>query len=530
MPEPAVIIGAGPAGLTAALTLLQAGRPVHVLEASDVVGGLSRTVQRDGWRFDLGGHRFFTKVPRVRRFWHDILGDEDFLLRPRLSRIFYRGRFFDYPIRPVNALRNLGLAEAVRCVFSYLRARLRPPVDPSSLEAYIVANYGWRLYRHFFATYNTKVWGVPASELSADWGAQRIKGMSLWTAVVEPLRRRFSPARRRGPEVTSLIEEFRYPRLGPGMMWERCADRVTAAGGRIDFGARVCGIERRDGAVVAVIAEVAGTRRRIPCSAVVSSMPLAELARCCEPPAPAAVLASAERLRFRDFLTVALVVDESDGFEDNWIYVHGADVRVGRIQNFGRWSPELVKDGQTCLGLEYFVHQGDGMWERTDDELIALATEELAALGLVAADRVRQGYVVRVPKAYPVYDTGYAERVDVLRDFVADELANLWPVGRNGMHRYNNQDHSMLTAMLAAENILGADHDVWAVNVEADYHEETSEPRVAEPWTEVNTAPERARPSRDERPAGGRDAPIVPCPVHTDGADEDNEDDEVRAA
>ena len=508
MSHPTVVIGAGPAGLTAAMKLVQAGHDVVVLEASDTVGGLSQTVERDGWRFDLGGHRFFTKVPAVQRFWHEVLPDEDFMLRPRLSRIYYRGRFFDYPIKPVNALVNLGPVEALRCVLSYLRARLRPPAQTASLESYIVANYGWRLYRHFFATYNEKLWGVPASRLSADWGAQRIKGMSLWTAVVEPLRNRL----RRGTSqtaVTSLIERFQYPRLGPGMMWERCRDLVLAGGGRIELDAEVVQIERAGGEAVAVHAQIRGVRRRIPCSAVISSMPLAELAQRIDPPAPEPVLDAAGRLGFRDFLTVALVVDAADGFDDNWIYVHAPEVLVGRIQNFGRWSPYLVKDGQTCLGLEYFLHQGDGVWNRSDDELIELATGELGTLGLVAPGRVRQGFVVRMPKAYPVYDPGYAERVEQLREFVASELANVWPVGRNGMHRYNNQDHSMLTAMLAVENILGADHDVWAVNVDADYHEEGAgayRGRGAEGEDELGQ--NGAGPDRGT----GRDAPIVPYP------------------
>ena len=493
-PHPVVVVGAGPAGLTAALRLVQAGRDVLVLESSDAVGGLSRTVERDGWRFDIGGHRFFTKVRAVERFWHELLPGGDFLVRPRLSRIYYRGKFYDYPIKPLNALRNLGMTEAVRCVASYARARARPPRDQSSLEAYIAAHYGWRLYRHFFKTYNEKLWGVPASELSADWGSQRIKGMSLWMAVWEPLRARLPGDDRHGA-VTSLIESFHYPRLGPGMMWERCRDRVVAGGGRVQLGAEVRGVERRAGRAVAVHASVDGVARRIPCSAVISSMPLAELARSFDPPAPATVVEAAHRLHFRDFLTVALIVDAADGFPDNWIYVHEPDVSVGRIQNFGNWSPALVKAGRTCLGMEYFVHEDDGLWSRSDDELVALASAELARLGLVSPGGVQGGHVVRVAKAYPVYDPGYAERVDTIRRFVENEVPNVWPVGRNGMHRYNNQDHSMLTAMLAVENVLGAAHDVWAVNVEAEYHESHS-----------------GRGGRDAGRGTGRGAPVVSRP------------------
>jgi len=471
---PVVVVGAGPAGLTAAYALTKAGVPVVVLEADDVVGGISRTVEREGWRFDIGGHRFFTKVTPVEELWHEILPDEDFLLRPRMSRIYYDGKFYDYPIRPFNALRNLGVVEAVRCVVSYLWVRVRPPKDQSTLEGYIVANYGWRLYRHFFKTYNEKVWGVPASELSADWGAQRIKGMSLWKAVWEPMRTRLVGRRAdKSKQVTSLIEEFQYPKFGPGMMWERCRDLLVDAGVPVLMAASVRSIERGAGGATAVVYEHEGATVRQTASHVISSMPLSGLVRAMDPPAPAPTLRAAADLHYRDFLTVALVVPAHRGFPDNWIYIHYPGVKVGRIQNFGSWSPFMVKDGYTCLGLEYFVFEGDELWSSSDDELVALATKELAAIGLVQPGDVERGYVVRMPKAYPVYDEGYTAAVDAVRDFVAAEVPNVHPVGRNGMHKYNNQDHSMYTALLTAENIAtGSDHDVWAVNVEEEYHEE----------------------------------------------------------
>jgi len=490
-----VIIGAGPAGLTAARELTKAGVTSTVLEADSVVGGISRTVVRDGWRFDIGGHRFFTKVRRVDDFWHEVLGADEFLSRPRSSRIYYDGKFYDYPIKPLNALRNLGPIEAVRCVTSYLWVRVRPPKDQSSLEGYIAANYGWRLYQHFFKTYNEKVWAVPASEISADWGAQRIKGMSLWNAVWEPLRARFAGRRDKSKQVTSLIEQFQYPKFGPGMMWERCRDLVEADGTKVIMETPVTRIRHQDGRAVSVVAEAEGVTTEYPADHVVSSMPFSTLLRSMDPPVPAEVQKAADDLSFRDFLTVALVVPaDKVAWTDNWIYIHAPDVKTMRVQNFGSWSPYLVKDGRNVLGLEYTVHEGDEWWTADDADLIEKGKAELERLGLMDAGDVEAGYVVRMPKAYPVYDESYSRNVDVLRGWLAEHAANVHPIGRNGMHKYNNQDHSMYTAMLTVENILGrGEHDIWSVNVEEEYHEEGSS---------------------GETPRGtggtGRDAPILP--------------------
>ncbi len=495
--DPVVVVGAGPAGLTAALRLRQAGRAATVLEASDSVGGISRTVERDGWRFDLGGHRFFTKVPAVEAFWHEVLPDEDFLMRPRLSRILYRGKLFDYPLKPMNALLGLGVVEAVRCVLSYAFVRVRPPRDQSHFEGWVAARFGWRLYRIFFKTYTEKVWGVPATDIQADWAAQRIKNLSLLTAMTSAFG-----LGGRGKQITTLIEQFQYPRLGPGMMWERARDLVVAEGGQVRLEAPVQRVEHAGGRARAV---VLASGERLAASAVISSMPMPELVRAMTPPPTVDVLAAADGLSFRDFLTVALVVPASAGFPDNWIYVHEPGVRVGRVQNFGSWSPQLVKDGFTCLGLEYFVSEGDDLWKSPDDELVALGTRELAALGLVPEGQVEAGYVVRVPKAYPVYDEGYAERVDVLRRWLDETVPNVHPVGRNGMHRYNNQDHSMLTAMLAVENVVSdAGHDVWTVNVEEDYHETVSADSAVDPDAPT---PSSGRPAAT---GTGREAPLLP--------------------
>jgi protoporphyrinogen oxidase len=494
-----VIIGAGPAGLTAAYELSRAGVASTVLEADDMVGGISRTVQRDGWRFDIGGHRFFTKVKRVDDFWHEILDDDEFLLRPRSSRIYYEGKFYDYPIKLTNALRNLGPVEALRCGLSFCWVRVRPPKDQSTLEGYIVANYGWRLYGHFFKTYNEKVWAVPASEISADWGAQRIKGMSLWDAVWEPLRARLAGARQGSKQVTSLIGQFQYPKYGPGMMWERCRDLVEADGTKVIMQTPVTRIHHEGGRATAVVAEADGVTTEYPTDHVISSMPFPLLLKAMDPPPPAEVQAAADDLAFRDFLSVALVVPaDKVPWTDNWIYIHAPEVKTMRVQNFGSWSPYMVSEGRNVLGLEYTVEEGDEWWTASDDELIAKGKAELEALGLVDAADVEAGYVVRMPKAYPVYDETYQRNVEMLKTWLAENAPNVHPTGRNGMHRYNNQDHSMYTAMLTVENILDdAGHDIWAVNVEEEYHEEHADPA--------------AEASGSGAAKGtGRDAPVLP--------------------
>ncbi len=467
-----VVIGAGPAGLTAAYQLGKAGRTATVLEATEIVGGISQTAERDGWRFDIGGHRFFTKVKPVQNLWHEILPDEDFLLRPRMSRIFYKGKFYDYPLKAFNALGNLGIIEAVRCVLSYLWARLNPPKDQTTFEGFVAARFGWRLYRIFFKTYTEKVWGVPADELQADFAAQRIKNLSLLSAIWNAV----TPSRNQ-KDITSLIEEFEYPRHGPGMMWERCHELVLDQGSDVHFRQPVVKVRHADGNATHVVADAAEGLVEHACTDVVSSMPIPLLVQAMDPPAPEAVQLAAKSLQFRDFLTVALVVPEADGFPDNWIYIHAPEVEVGRVQNFGSWSPQMIPEpGKTCLGLEYFVNEGDELWGADDADLIAQGTQEMIRLGLLEEGRVEKGYVVRMPKAYPMYDATYKENVEILRRWLDENVANVHPVGRNGMHRYNNQDHSMYTAMLTVENIVtGSAHDVWEVNVEAEYHEELSE-------------------------------------------------------
>lgn len=466
--EPKVlIIGAGPAGLTAAYELSRHGITSTIIEATDVVGGISQTVERNGWRFDIGGHRFFTKVSRVEAFWHEILADDEFLLRPRMSRIYYNGKFFDYPLRAVNALANLGVIEAVRCAASYASVRVRPPEDQSNFEGWVAARFGWRLYRTFFKTYTEKVWGIPATEIQADWAAQRIKNLSLGKAVVNAV----TPKGRNSTDVTSLIEQFQYPRLGPGMMWEVCASKVVERGSTINFETTIERLERNGDHLVATLSD--GEVRSF--DYVISTMPINELPELLTPSPPARVDEACTSLKHRDFLTVALVIPEEFAFPDNWIYIHSPEVRVGRIQNYGSWSPYMVKEGQTCLGLEYFVTAGDDLWNADDEDLKNLAIHELEQLGLVPQGTASEAYVVRYPKAYPVYDTHYSSALAEIRSYLELDWPEIFPVGRNGMHRYNNQDHSMLTAMLAADEIAtGVRHDPWTVNVEEDYHEETT--------------------------------------------------------
>jgi len=478
---PVAVLGAGPAGLTAAYRVVQRGLPVIVFEAGEQVGGLARTVVRDGYRFDLGGHRFFTKSAEVEALWEELLGPE-LLVRPRQSRIYWRGRFIDYPLRPADVFAKVGPLEVTRSLASYARARLTRGGAQESYEDWVSSRFGRRLFELFFKTYTEKVWGVGTDELRAEWAAQRISGLSLWSALRAAL-----PGS--GEKPKSLIEEFRYPRLGPGQMWEEMARRVESGGGEVRLGATVEGIEHEHGKVTAVRAG----GERVEVAAAISSIPLRTIAGVAEPAPPREVTLAAAGLRYRDFLTVALPLEGEPPFPDNWIYVHDPEVRVGRIQNFRAWSPWMTPDPRrSCLGLEYFCFEGDDLWSSSDEDLVALGRREVAALGLVDPERVRGGHVVRVPKAYPVYDVEYAERVDRIRDWLGG-LSNLQQIGRNGLHRYNNSDHSMLTAMRAVENLCdGAGHDVWAVNADSVYHETVAADE--QPYRAAPETPAMARP------------------------------------
>lgn len=460
-----VIIGGGPAGLTAAYELVKAGTQPVVLEKRDKVGGLSRTENFKNFYFDMGGHRFFTKAPEVNRMWHEVMG-KDFLLRPRLSRIYYDQKFFYYPLKPLNALLGLGVFRSTRVISSYLRWQVSPFRTEDTFEQWVTNRFGRELFLTFFKTYTEKVWGIPTSELKAEWAAQRIKDLSLKTAVISMF---FKP----GQKIKTLIEEFHYPQLGPGMLWEKVRREVERRGGHVQMERDVVRIEHVDNRITGVVVQGANGTEYIGGTDFISSMPLREFILKLDPPPPAEIVAAAEQLRYRDFLTVCLIVNQPDLFPDNWIYVHDPAVRVGRIQNFKNWSPAMVPDAsKSSLGMEYFCNEGDDLWTMSDADLVELGKREIALVGLAQYEDVQEGCVFRVDKSYPVYDADYREHLDTLREYVGT-LENFQTIGRNGLHRYNNQDHSMLTGMLAVRNALyGELNDLWSVNADTEYHEE----------------------------------------------------------
>ena len=464
-----IVVGAGPAGLTAAYELAKLGLRATVVEADRQVGGLARTVAFRGYRFDVGGHRFFSKIPLVNELWREILG-EDFLLRRRLSRIRYGGRMFAYPLRPLDALANLGPVEALRVGLSYAHAKAFPGREERSFEQWVANRFGNRLYEIFFKSYTEKVWGIPCSEISADWASQRIRNLSLGEALRNAL---LGTGRTRDGEIiTTLIDQFQYPRLGPGMMWERCRDLCEARGVPTHCGLRIERFVHRDGRVRhAVARDEDGAPVELAGDDFIASMPIGDVVRALDPAAPGEVLRAANALRHRDYLTVVLIVRREHVFPDNWLYVHSPDVRVGRIQNYKNWSPAMVPDSsRTSLGLEYFLWGHDAEWTWPDERLIEHGVEECARIGLIEPGEVEDGTVLRMKHAYPIYDLDYAENLAIVRRHLA-RFPNLQIIGRNGQHRYNNQDHSMLAGVWAARNVAGAAYDVWEINTEQEYLE-----------------------------------------------------------
>jgi protoporphyrinogen oxidase/uncharacterized membrane protein YciS (DUF1049 family) len=473
-----VIIGAGPAGLTCAYELSKHSDTCVILEGDHIVGGISRTVEYSGFRFDIGGHRFFTKVPYIQKIWQEILGEE-FLIRQRKSRIFYNGRFFDYPLTYRNALHNLGITESVRVFASYLAAKGFPHRREDNFEQWVSNRFGKRLYEIFFKTYTEKVWGISCDQLSSQWAAQRIKNLSLSEALKHAIFNRSTD--KSGEVITSLIEKFYYPRYGPGMMWERCREKLEKSGNCIDLNRRVSKIYHAHMKISGVQAVSAGGEKvEYGASHLISSMPLRHLIFAFDPPPPAQVLNAAGELRYRDYFTVVLIIDKPHIFDDNWLYIHSADVLMGRIQNYKNWSPDMVPDvSKTSLGLEYFLWKDDPLWNKPDAELIELGMSECVRIGLIAREDVLQGTIVRMEKAYPVYDAEYDDNLDIIRNYVSG-FENLQTIGRNGLHRYNNQDHSMLTGIYAARNLYGATHNIWQVNTEKSYLEESETERADE--------------------------------------------------
>jgi protoporphyrinogen oxidase len=517
-----VIGGAGPAGLTAALELLRRSDIMPlVFEADSQVGGISKTVNYRGNRMDLGGHRFFSKSDWVMRWWQEILplaegqteaatplrinyqqqthdlipgalapssSDAVMLVRHRLSRIFYRRRYFDYPLKlSASTLQNMGLLETLRIGFSYSQAQLNQRWPEKSLEDFFVNRFGERLYRTFFKDYTEKVWGVPCREISAEWGAQRIKGLSVTKAITHAVAGRFrtSADTAQKQTETSLIERFLYPKLGPGQMWEEVARKIAARGGEICLRHRVIGLERREQEITGVVVkdETSGAVQTVPCGNFISTMPVRDLTAMLKP-SDDNVIRIAEHLPYRDFMTAGLLLKRMISADpraaahgmppDNWIYIQEPDVKIGRLQVFNNWSPALVANEATIwLGLEYFCREGDDLWSMNDSTFLDFAARELEKMGMIDRRDVLDGTVVRVPKAYPAYFGEYRE-FDTVRAYL-DGFMNLYPIGRNGMHRYNNQDHSMLAANGAVNSILNSGAgktDIWDINAEDDYHEE----------------------------------------------------------
>jgi protoporphyrinogen oxidase len=493
------IIGAGPAGLTAAYLLSKSDVPVTVLEADPIyVGGISRTATYKGFHFDIGGHRFFSKCKAVEDLWSEILPN-DMLVRPRSSRIFYGGKFFAYPLKAFEALTKLGVFKSILCVLSWLKARLFPVRDPNNFEDWVTNQFGKRLFNTFFKSYTEKVWGMSCKEISADWAAQRIKGLSLGSAIKNALFPQRQP-KDRTKVIKTLINSFRYPRRGPGMMWEACAEKTRAMGGQIEMACKVtgCVYDEVTSTWTVQFKNGQGQIQTLEAEHVISSAPMRELVRGLTPKVSDSAMHAADSLKYRDFLTVMLILKDRQKFDDNWIYIHDPSVKVGRVQNFRSWSPEMVPDPETaCYGLEYFCFEHDGLWDSSDEELIELATRELMQIGLAEAGDVLDGCVVRQKKAYPVYDDHYATHVDTIRQELEDRFPNLHLVGRNGMHKYNNQDHAMMTAMLCSENILADTklYDLWQVNGDAEYHEAGSIPAEESHGTALRLVPMRVDPA-----------------------------------
>ncbi len=472
------IFGAGPAGLTAAYQLGKYGVDSLVLEKSDMFGGHARTESYKGYRFDIGGHRFFTKIEQVNEIWREVLGDE-FITSSRLSRIFYNDKFFDYPLKLGNVVKGLGVMNSALILFSYLYARIRPYPREDNLEEWVSNRFGRRLFRMFFKTYTEKVWGIPCTEIRAEWAAQRITNLTFMVALKNAI---FKP--KGEVEAKTLIEEFEYPRFGPGQMWETMAKQVEDMGSKVQMESEVLRVERTGNRIDRVIIRRNGVEETIEANRFMSTIPIKELILNMVPPPPPEIMEAINKFKYRDFLTVTLIVDKKDLFPDNWVYIHSSKVQVGRIQNFKNWSMDMVPDPEkTSVGMEYFCSVGDDLWMKDDKELIEQARQELATIGLADVKDIHDGIVIKQPHAYPVYDAEYQEARDIVRGYV-DSLENLHSIGRNGLHRYDNQDHAMLSAILAVENIVkDSGHDLWTVNTEKEYHEvvieEKEEAKVA---------------------------------------------------
>ena len=459
-----IIAGAGPAGLTAAYEACKKGMSPVVFEKDREVGGISKTVNYKDYLFDIGGHRFFTKYVDVKKIWNEILRDE-FLIRPRLSMIYYNNKFFYYPLKPLNALKNLGLINSISVMLSYVSSQVRPYKNVKNFEEWISNKFGKKLFNIFFKTYTEKVWGISCKEIQADWAAQRIKSLSLGKAILNSIG--FLGRGR----VTTLIDEFHYPRKGPGQMWNSAKKIIGEKGGKVELNSQLIRFNRKDDRIASVVIKKDNSIQEISGDHYLSTIPLRELIQAIKPAPPDKVLKAAQGLKYRDFFTVGLIIDRPSIFPDNWIYIHSPEVRVGRIQNFKNWSPEMVPDSRmTTLGLEYFCFDTDEIWKKDDQELIEMGKEETAQLQFATREQIVDGIIIRSSKTYPIYDEGYQERIGIIKNYLST-FKDLQTIGRNGLHRYNNQDHSMLSAMFAVRNIVGEKCSVWDINIDDEYHE-----------------------------------------------------------
>lgn len=456
---PVIIVGAGPAGLSAAYELAKNNIKSMLLEKDPkYVGGLAKTIIYKGFRFDLGGHRFFSNNKDIEALWSEILG-KNFLIKKRLSRIYYNQKFYHYPLKPFDALSKLGFFETVKVLISYIFIQIFPKKDEATFENWVVNRFGRKLYKIFFKTYTEKVWGIPGKMISADWAAQRIKDLSLKEAIFNA----FSGGK--GSIIKTLSSRFRYPKYGPGMLWERVRGIIEKQGSKVIMGAEVVSFKHNNKRLISSIVKKGNKKIEFAAESFICSMALSELVLCLNPKAPKKVVKAAEGLGYRDFLIVILIVKQRKVFPDQWIYIHDPRVKVARIQNFKNWSNWMVPANFSCLGMEYFCSKQDEFWNLDDKQLIGNAVSELGILGLSGPDYIIEGKVYRVERAYPVYDRGYLARLKIIRSYLS-RFNNLQVVGRNGMHRYNNQDHAMMTGILAAKNILGAKFNLWQTDVD----------------------------------------------------------------
>jgi len=460
-----IILGAGPAGLGAGIELLSKKARIILLEKKNQVGGISKTINYKGNYFDLGGHRFFTKSKEIMDLWQETLGD-DFLERKRLSRIYYQNKFFFYPLKPANALFNLGLFTSLEVLFSYFKSKIFPKKDEETFEGWVTNRFGEKLFNIFFKTYTEKLWGIPCNKMAAQWVAQRIRGLSLFSAI----KNAFFPDR--SGKIKTLIDRFHYPKYGPGMMYQKMGENIKSQGGGILLNHNIQKIIHQDNKIVAVKTQSKDKILQQKGEYFISTIPLPLLVEKLKPSPPSKILEAAQNLSFRSFLVVNVILNVKDLFPDNWLYIHSPEVKLGRIQNYKNWSEDMIKNKEfTSLGLEYFCTEGDEFWSKKDQDIISLALMELEKIKMAKASHFVEGFVVRVPNAYPIYYLGYEEHLQMIRDYLS-QFKNLQTVGRGGMFRYNNMDHSILSGIYAARNILGANYNTWEINVEKEYLEE----------------------------------------------------------